>query len=128
MDSIQFLNDLQIRPYRETIEILNEVHHRSSWIIDGYGPLDILEKRFEVCDQIIFLDPPVWKNYLFFVYRQIKNIFYPRAELHITCSEVSFHHTIKLLKTIHQMHSKLRPELIRILQRPENKKKLTLKS
>ena len=126
VDSIQFLPGLLIRPYKETIEILTEIHKQQSWIIDGYGPLDILEKRFELCDQIIFLDPPIWKNYFRLAIRQIKNIFSPRKEMPLGSAELSLGHTIKLFKTIHQIHTKMRPELIRILNRENNKKKLVV--
>jgi adenylate kinase family enzyme len=116
--------DSSMRPYKETIEILNQIQEKPSWIIDGYGPLDILEKRFEMCDQIIFLDPPVWKNYWRLIFRQFKNIFSPRAELPAGHSELTWDHTLKLFKTASQQHHKMRPELLRILSREENKKKL----
>jgi len=124
VDSIQFVHDLKIRPYKETIEILTAVQDQKTWIIDGYGPLDILEKRFELADQIIFLDPLIFKNYLRLFLRQIKNIFSPRQELPPDCNEITWSHTVKLFKTIHQMHTKMRPELVRILNRENNKKKL----
>ncbi len=124
VDSIQFLPGLIIRPYNETINLLNEIQLKTSWIIDGYGPLDILEKRFEICDQIIFLDPPVWKNYLRLIIRQFKNIFSERKELPANSNELTFRHTIKLFKTIRQQNEKMRPELLRILNREQNKKKL----
>ncbi len=126
VDSIQFLPDLSMRPYKETIEILNQVQKNSSWIIDGYGPLDILEKRFEICDQIIFLDPPIYKNYWRLFFRQVKNIFFPRQELPSGSNELTWAHTKKLFKTIAQQHKKMRPELVRILNREQNKKKLLL--
>lgn len=124
VDSIQFIKNLKIRPYKETIEILTEIQNKKSWIIDGYGPLDILEKRFELADQIIFLDPPIFKNYIRLALRQIKNIFFPRKELPAECNEICWGHTVKLFKTIHQLHTKMRPELVRILNREIYKKKL----
>lgn len=124
VDSIQFLPGLVIRPYKQTIEILLNIQQHESWIIDGYGPLDILEKRFADADQIIFCDPPVYKNYVRLFIRQVKNIFFPRKELPEGCSELTWMHTVKLFKTVHQQHQKMRPELIRILNREANKKKL----
>ena len=124
VDSIQFLPNLSIRPYKETIDILLHVQAQESWIIDGYGPLDILEQRFKVADRIILCDPPIYKNYYRLLKRQLKNIFFPRQELPLGANELNWQHTIKLFKTIHQQHSKMRPELLRILNREENKKKL----
>lgn len=128
VDSIQYQTDLKMRPYTETIEILRQIQARPNWIIDGYGPLDILEERFALADQIIFIDRPIWKNYLYLLYRQFKNLISPRAELPDGCNEINFTHTLKLFKTIGQMHQKMRPELIRILNRDSNKMKLIIRT
>ncbi len=124
VDALQLLPNLTIRPYKQTIEILSEIQQQESWIIDGYGPLDILEQRFKLADQIIFCDPPVYKNYYRLFKRQLKNIFSPREELPKGANELNWAHTIKLFKTIRQQHEKMRPELLRILNREENRIKL----
>lgn len=115
IDSVQFLPDLSIRPYADTIKALKEIQNHSSWIIDGYGPLDILEERLKLSDQIIFIDLPIWINYFWLIKRQIKNIFSPRQELPAGSSELSWAHTKKLLRSIDQIHTKMHPELRRIL-------------
>ena len=46
VDSIQFLPGLKLRNPDETRKTLQEISERDMWIIDGYGPLKIIEKRF----------------------------------------------------------------------------------
>ncbi|MFN3455030.1 MAG: hypothetical protein ACK41T_08735 [Pseudobdellovibrio sp.] len=127
VDSIQFLPGMLIRPYSETIHIINETtDHQSEWIIDGYGPLDILEKRLGLSDKIVFIDLPLWRHYFWLIKRQIKNLWTPRKELPEGCHELSYKHTKKLLRTVWQIHTKMRPELLRILSRKQYSCKLVV--
>ncbi len=115
IDSIQFQKDLTIKPYQQTIETLEVIQSQSQWIIDGLGPFDLLEKRFQQADKIILIDPSIWHCYSLLVYRQLKNIFFPREELPLGANEIGWKHTVKLFKTIHKIHYGMRPELLRIL-------------
>jgi adenylate kinase family enzyme len=124
IDSIQFLPGLVMRPYQETIKILSEIQNQPAWIIDGYGPLDILEGRLQLSDQIIFIDLPVWLNYYWLIKRQLKNIFVPRNELPIGSSELTWAHTKKLFRSVNQINSKMHPELRRILSQEIYRDKL----
>lgn len=124
IDSIQFLPGMIIRPMPETREIINKITSQETWLIDGFGPLDILEKRFALADRIIFIDLPLWRHLWWCCKRQLKNIYSRRAELPDGCNELTYNHTKKLFKTIWQIHKKMRPELIRILNRDKNKPKL----
>jgi adenylate kinase family enzyme len=117
VDSIQFLSGMKIRPRAESIQMLTEIQAGERWIIDGYGPLDILEKRLQAADQIILLDWPLWQNYFWATKRQIKSLWSPRAELPADCREATWSQTMKLYKTIGRVHNQMRPELLRILQR-----------
>lgn len=128
VDSLQFDKNLHVRPYKETTKILNQIMSANNrWIIDGFGPLDNLIERFNQADQIIFIDLPIIFNYLWAVQRQFKNIiFKSRPELPEGSSERSFQHTVKLFKTIYQIHTKMRPELLRILGRDQYKNKVLI--
>jgi adenylate kinase family enzyme len=126
VDSYQYLPDLKIRPWPETIQILNEIQAKADWIIDGFGPLDIIENRFSIADKIIFIDFPLWRHILWSTKRQIKSLWAPRTELPEGCNEFNFAHTIKLYKIIWRAHRQMRPELLRILARPSNREKVIL--
>jgi adenylate kinase family enzyme len=124
VDSIQFIAGMKIRPHKESIALLTEVQNQESWIIDGYGPLDIIEKRFQLADRIVLIDFPLWRHYWWATKRQIQNLWSPRKELPEGCSELSWEHTKKLYKTIGNVHRLMRPELLRILNRDQNKGKV----
>ncbi|WP_413587171.1 hypothetical protein [Bdellovibrio sp. HCB274] len=124
VDSIQFLPGMKIRPHKESIAMLMAVQESSHWIIDGYGPLDILEKRLQQADCIVMIDYPLWRHYWWATKRQIVNLWSPRKELPQGCSEVSWEQTQKLYKTIKKVHQQMRPELLRILNRDHLKQKV----
>lgn len=124
VDSIQFVAGLRIRPHAESIARLTQIQNASEWIIDGYGPLDILEKRLTLAEQIVFIDFPLWRHYWWTAKRQIQNFWNPREELPADCDERSWSHTQKLFRTIKRVHEQMRPELLKILNRPELAPKL----
>lgn len=117
VDSIQFLPGMQIRSLDETRQVLNEEAAKQNWLIDGYGPLDLIEKRFGIADWVIFVDFPLARHIWWCMKRQIRGIWQQRAELPEGCNEATVKHTVKLFKTIWRVHRQMRPELIRILNR-----------
>lgn len=124
VDSIQFTAGMQIRPHAESIAILTAIQSQEEWLIDGYGPLDILEKRLERAEQIIFLDFPIWRHYWWSVKRQIKSLRSPRKELPKDCDDATIKQTVKLFKTIWIVHTKMRHEMLKILAREKLKAKV----
>jgi adenylate kinase family enzyme len=124
VDAIQFVAGMKIRPHAESIEALRKIQNQESWIIDGYGPLDILQERLQASDKIIFIDFPIWRHYWWCTKRQIANLRRrQREELPEGCDEASLEQTLKLYKTLWQVHTKMRPELRRILSREHFKSK-----
>ncbi|AZZ36634.1 hypothetical protein CIK05_07470 [Bdellovibrio sp. qaytius] len=127
VDQIQFTTGLKFRPFSESIEILKTEQAKSKWIIDGFGPLDILEDRLKLADQIIMIDLPIKTHYFWAVKRVLKNLFISqRAELPANSDERNLSHILKLFKTIHQVHTKMRPEMLRILARDIYKTKTVI--
>lgn len=124
VDSIQFVPGMQIRPHSETIEILEKVQAQACWLIDGFGPLDIIEKRFHQADRIVFVDFPLWRHYWWCTKRQIKSLWSKRQELPEGCDEASVSHTVKLFKTLWRVHNKMRPELLKMFARSNLKPKM----
>lgn len=124
VDSIQFIPGMQIRPMEETRKILSEITAQENWLIDGFGPLDMIEKRFMIADKIIFIDFPLARHYWWCTKRQIKSLWSRRSELPEGCSEASWAHTVKLFKTLWRVHTQMRPELIRILKRDNLRSKV----
>lgn len=124
VDSIQFLPGMKIRPLDETRKKLSEVTGQEQWIIDGHGPLDQIQSRFDAADRIVFVDLPVRVHFCWLTKRQIQSLWCRRPELPSGCSERNFTHTRKLYRTLWKIHRKMRPELLRIFARPELKRKV----
>ncbi len=126
VDSIQFIPGMQVRSLEETRDILNEITSQETWLIDGYGPLDLIEQRFNIADKIVFVDFPLWRHYWFCVKRQIKSIWAPRLELPEGCDEATIQHTVKLFRTLWRVHTKMRPELLKWFDRENLKPKVVV--
>lgn len=120
VDAIQYLPGLEFRNYKESLQLLQLEQNKNCWIIDGYGPLDHLQDRLQKADLIIIIDLPLLVHYLLAVKRVFFILFnQQRTELPQNSSERNLVHLKKLFKTIYQVHTKMRPEMLRILQKKE---------
>jgi adenylate kinase family enzyme len=119
VDSIQFLAGMKVRDREETSRLLNALADEPSWVIDGFGRLDVMTRRFEIADRIVFVDFPLWRHYWWCTKRQVKSLWAPRSELPDGCNEATFSYTIELYKTLWRVHRTIRPELLKIFARPE---------
>jgi tetratricopeptide (TPR) repeat protein len=124
VDSVQYLPGMLWRDPNETRAVLKDVADTSEWIIDGLGPLKILEDRLQNSDLIVVLRPPLWKLYARLAVRQFKGLFKRRPELPPGCFESTPSHTLKMIKTIWNVHSGLWPQLDRIFKQDIYKDKL----
>lgn len=119
VDSIQYLSGMKVRPIEETSTILNKIANSESWLIDGFGSLEVMEKRFKAADLVVFIDFPIWRHYWWCTKRQVMSYWRPRSELPFGCSEVGIIRTIKLYKTLWRVHTQIRPRLLQIFALPE---------
>jgi len=126
VDSLQFLPGMKMRPLPETRQALLMVSTQEKWLIDGYGPLDLIEKRFQAADLVVYIDFPIWRHFWWLTKRQISNLWSRRSELPEGCSELTWEHTRKLYKTLWQIHTKMRPELLRIFARENLRQKVLI--
>ena len=55
VDSIQFLVDMKLRDPADTRKILELKSNDDAWVIDGFGPLKIIENRFQKADVVVFV-------------------------------------------------------------------------
>lgn len=124
VDSIQFLSGMRLREPAETRKILEEVANRDEWIIDGFGPLKIIEDRFQKSDVVVFIRFPLLRIYWWCIKRQIKGLFTRRAELPKGCYESTIPQTIKLFETIRNVHFGMWPQLDRIFLQDIYKNKI----
>lgn len=116
VDSVQFLPGMQLRDRAETRKILENVAAEPAWIIDGLGPLKIIESRFQLSDVVVFIRIPLWRTYWWVIKRQFMALFRRRAELPEGCFEATPHQTFKLFSTIWNVHRGLWVQLDRIFK------------
>lgn len=124
VDSIQYLAGMKKRAPDETSHILDLLTQERNWLIDGFGSLEVMKRRFDLADKIVFVDFPLWRHYWWCTKRQIKSLWSPRKELPEGCNEATFSHTIHLYKILWRVHFKIRPNLIEFFQQENIKDKV----
>jgi hypothetical protein len=68
VDSIQYIEGMQKRDDVETRRILNTLAGQEKWIIDGFGPIDVMETRFIISDRVLNYQTPAMKRHLFILF------------------------------------------------------------
>lgn len=124
VDSVQFLSGMQLQDPALTRKILTDISDNEKWIIDGFGPLKIIEDRFQKADAVVFIRFPLWRNYWWCTKRQLRGIFFRRPELPEDCFESTVPQTLKLIKTIWNVHFGMWPQLDRIFKQEIYSKKI----
>lgn len=124
VDSIQFLPEMKLRDPTETRKVLIEYSLGDEWIIDGLGPLKIIEDRFQKSDLVLVIRIPFWRNVLWIFKRQLKSLFFPREELPENSKEATFEQTVKLFRNMWNVQNGLWIQLDRIFLRDIYKNKV----
>ncbi len=124
VDQIEFNKDLTKRPAQTVRDEIKQALDSQSWILDGHGPLDLLPEHLKKSELILFLDFPLWLNIYFLIKRQLGILFHPRQEMPKGANEWNWPHFRKLFQTLLKQRRLMNPELIRILNKPENKNKV----
>ena len=119
VDSVQYLAGMKVRDPSETAKILGQFAEEEQWLIDGFGSFEIMEKRFQYADRVVFVDFPLWRHYWWCTKRQIKSIWSPRIELPTGCNEATATYTVRLFTILWHVHTQIRPKLLRLFSRPE---------
>jgi adenylate kinase family enzyme len=109
LDKIQWKPHWQPAPLSEVREKHDEILSTEKWIIDGWGTWDLITRRFEAADTIIFIDFPLALHYRWAFKRQFKSIFVPRADLPENCPMLP--KTLELVRLMWMIHRQMRPRL-----------------
>ncbi len=86
----------------------------ASWIIDGFGPWESVERRFDAADTIIFVDHPLWIHYWWATKRQLKSIIRDRPDGPEGCPMLPV--TFRLYRMMWLLHREARPRLLDALE------------
>lgn len=124
VDQIEFNIDLTKKDINQIREEITNAVSGPRWILDGHGPLDLLPMHLKNADMIVFLDFSFVLNILWLVNRQLRVLFFPRRELPKGSNEWKKGHFKKMYETLKKQHRLMNPELLRILNKPENRSKL----
>jgi adenylate kinase family enzyme len=113
IDQIQFKPGWVRTPLDEVRKKHDTILQEERWIIDGWGPWDTIQKRFELANTIIFVDFPLQTHLRWAMKRQIQSIFRPRLGGPEGCPLLPM--TWQMIRTIYTVHKHYRPELIQRL-------------
>ena len=64
VDDLQFALDSWERvPVEQVTQRLRAIQQGPRWLIDGFGPLDVIQERLALADRVVFIDLPLWQHY-----------------------------------------------------------------
>jgi adenylate kinase family enzyme len=113
VDQIQWKPGWKPAPPEEVKLRHDQILQLDRWIIDGWGSFDLIESRFQAADTIIFVDHPLAVHYWWAIKRQFACIFAPRTDGPEGCPMLPM--TWPLFKMIWNIHSRLRPRLLNLV-------------
>ena len=109
-------------PYQEVKQRHDEILAYDQWIIDGWGPRDLIVARFDAADTIILVDHPLYVHYWWAIKRQVTCLFVPRHDGPEGCPMLPV--TWPLLKMIWDIHFHARPQLLDMVNHYRDRKQV----
>jgi adenylate kinase family enzyme len=122
IDLIQWKPNWQRTPVEEFNIVHESILAQDSWIIDGFGPMEAINKRFALADTLIFIDYPLVIHYWWSMKRQLKTIIKPRDDLPKNCPMLP--KTWELIQVMWYVHKQLRPELLKLASQFHTERRL----
>lgn len=121
VDRMQFQPNWQRTPEEDVRQSLLKIMETPRWIIDGFGPWDTIEMRFERANVIYFIDFPIWVHFWWAAERQIQAALgQQRLGGPEQCDLTQINEL--MFKTLWHVHENVRPKLLEVLQtRHQNK-------
>ena len=122
IDRIQWKPGWVSASFEEIKQQHDQIIAHDRWIIDGWGPNEIIEERFVEADTIIMIDLPLHVHYWWSIKRQVASIFSPRPDGPEGCPMLPM--TWPLLKMIWNIHHNVRPGLLKLVSRHCSEKRM----
>ena len=121
VDALQWKPGWTQAPREEVVTGIREIISKDRWIIDGWGPWETIEERFERSDTIILIDHRIWIHFWWATKRQIKAFLFPGSvEKPEGCDLVPV--TLKMFQLIWMIHKITRPKLLELAEKFSNRK------
>ena len=114
LDSAQWQPGMKLTPINELEKVLKKWTAQERWIIEGFGPMELMPLRFKAADTIIYLDLPLSQHLLWALKRQLQFAFKNRPELPPDSPTLPM--TWQIIKALFKIHFKLRPQLLKMLE------------
>src|SRR2546427_641422 len=92
---------------------------RDSWIIDGFGPWPVIDRRMERADTIVYIDLPFRTHLWWAAKRQVASRLAGRAWAGQTAAPP----TLRLFRTLRRLNA-LRPQIFEVVSRNDRSAKL----
>ena len=108
--------------YAEIKERHDEILTYTRWIIDGWGPQDLIVERFAAADTMIRIDHPLAIHYWWAIKRHVHCLFSPRLDGPEGCPMVPM--TWPLLNMIWDIHYHARPQLLDLVNQYRDRKQV----
>jgi adenylate kinase family enzyme len=110
VDQVQWLPGWRRAPLDEVVPILESWAASDSWVIDGFGPWPVIDRRMGRADTIVYVDLPFHTHLLWAAKRQIVSLVRRRAWAGQTAPPPS----LLLFRTLRRVHA-MRPELLELV-------------
>ena len=116
VDKFQWRPNWTPVPQEEVASEIQKVITRDRWLIDGWGPWETIEERFEKSDTIVIVDHRLVIHLWWATKRQIKALFLPKSvDKPKGCNLVPM--TWKMYGMIWMIHRDVRPKLLSLVER-----------
>ena len=110
VDEVQWLPGWRRAPLDEVAHILERWAAEDSWIIDGFGPWPVIDRRMARADTIVYVDLPFRTHLWWAAKRQVVSLARRRA----WAGQSSPPPSLLLLRTLRRVHA-MRSDLLEVV-------------
>ena len=119
VDEVQWLPGWRRAPLDEVAHILEGWAAEDSWIIDGFGPWPVIDRRMSRADTIVYVDLPLRVHLWWAARRQAVSFVRRRA----WAGQSAPPSTLRLLRTLRRVHE-MRGDLLELVTKADRRAKL----
>jgi adenylate kinase family enzyme len=119
VDRVQWWPGWERAPLEETVLELERWAAGDAWIIDGFGPLPVIDRRFDRADTIIHVDYAFARHLWWSAKRQVAS----RLRREAWAGQARPPKSVALFQTLLRVHA-LRPRLLELTSRDDRGAKL----
>ncbi|HEY8823781.1 MAG TPA: flagellar protein FlaR [Candidatus Limnocylindria bacterium] len=119
VDQVQWLPGWRRAPLDEVAPILEGWAAQDAWIIDGFGPWPVIDRRMGRADTIVYVDLPFRTHLWWAAKRQIVSLVQRRA----WAGQGAPPPSLLMFRTLRRVHS-MRPDLLELVTKGDRVAKL----